>query len=141
MATTSTEHPVLEMARRFAERLQASSEVQRFRQAEQQVKNSETVRQYIETIKIKQKELVHAKHYQKLEYIRLLEKELERLNEELDNLPIVREYQQSQVDVNDLLQTIQRVVADTVSAKIRVETGGEVASGCGSGGACGCSAK
>jgi cell fate (sporulation/competence/biofilm development) regulator YmcA (YheA/YmcA/DUF963 family) len=139
MSTIMTDHPILHLARNFAERLKQSEEIQRFRQAEEQVQKSETVHRLIETIKKKQKEWVHAKHYQKVEYARSLEKELEQLQYELDNLPIVREYQQSQVEVNDLLQTIQSVVANTISTKIHVETGGDVASGgCGSGGPCGC---
>ncbi|MFC7441515.1 RicAFT regulatory complex protein RicA family protein [Laceyella putida] len=131
-------HAILAEARKFAALLERSTEVKRYREAEMQVNRSDAVQQTIAAIKRKQKELVHAKHYQKPEYVRLLEQELERLNQRLDHLPIVREYQQAQVEVNGLLQTIQQVIADTVSKKINVETGGEVASGCGSGGACGC---
>jgi cell fate (sporulation/competence/biofilm development) regulator YmcA (YheA/YmcA/DUF963 family) len=138
MSICQAEHPVLSMARRFAERLQASAEIQRFRQAEHQVKDSQSVHDYIETIKRKQKELVHAKHYQKEKYVRQLEKELKHLQEKLEQLPIVREYQQSQAEINDLLQIIQQVLAHVVSTKIHVEVGGEVSYGCGAGGACGC---
>lgn len=139
MAEFSPDHPILRSARSLAERLKQTEEIRRFRQAENQVQKSEKVQKTIATIKKKQKELVHAKHYQKSEYARLLEEELDRLQKELENLPIVREYQQSQVEVNDLLQTIQHAIADTVSKKIEVETGGEIAGGCGNGGPCGCS--
>lgn len=139
MGTSFENHPVLIQARQFADLILKSEEVQRFRAAERQVQNSKTVQTYIDTIKRKQKELVHAKHYQKAKYARILEKELEQLNQELENLPIIREYQQTQVGVNDLLQTIQEVIAATVSKKVSVETGGEVKQGCGSGGPCGCS--
>lgn len=136
-------HPVLEQAHRLAQHLQATEEIQRFRQAEAQVNTSSKVNDYIQTIKKKQKELVHAKHYQKPNYTRLLEEELARLQQEFDQLPIVSEYQQSQVEANDLLQTIQQVIVNTVSQKIHVETGGTAGGGCGggcgSGGACGCS--
>lgn len=135
------EHPVLAFAKKFSEQVSATAEVQRFRQAEQQVQDSLKVSQLIESIKKKQKELVHAKHYHKNEYVRLLEIELEQLQNEFDALPIVREYQQYQVELNDLLQMIQSVVAETVSAKIHVEAGGEIAKGCGSGGSCGCSGR
>jgi cell fate (sporulation/competence/biofilm development) regulator YmcA (YheA/YmcA/DUF963 family) len=139
VAGLDAEHPILQRVRQFAELLKQTEEVRRFRLAEEQVQNSETVQKCIETIKRKQKEWVHAKHYQKLQYARLLEKELEQLNRDLENLPIVREFQQAQVEVNDLLQTIQQAIANTVSHKIEVETGGPVRSGCGNGGPCGCS--
>lgn len=135
------EHPVLAFAKKFSEQVSATAEVQRFRQAEKQVQDSAKVSQLIESIKKKQKELVHAKHYHKSEYVRLLEIELEQLQNEFDSLPIVREYQQYQVEINDLLQMIQSIVAETVSTKIHVEIGGETAKGCGSGGSCGCSSR
>lgn len=139
MTGIEKDHPILERTRRFTKLLQDSVEIQRFRFAEEQINKSNTVQTYIETIKRKQKELVHAKHFEKIEYVRLLERELDQLQHDLESLPIVREYQQSQVQVNDLLQTIQQVIADSVSSKIQVETGGEVAQGCGHGGPCGCS--
>ncbi|BCU81994.1 hypothetical protein JIR001_17770 [Polycladomyces abyssicola] len=132
-------HPILQTAAQLGRRLQQTEEISRFRQAEKQIQNSARVNGLIAEIKRKQKELVHAKHYQKTEYVRRLEQELKALQEEMENLPIVREYQQSQVEVNDLLQTIQQVLADAVSRKIDVEVGGDVSrSGCGSGGPCGC---
>ncbi|MCH5586401.1 YlbF family regulator [Shimazuella sp. AN120528] len=135
------EHPVLKSAELFAEKVRTSSEVERFHIAEQQVNNSQSVQNLIETIKKKQKELVHAKHYEKTVYRMQLEKELDELNDRLDHMPIVLEYQQRQVEMNELLQMIQQVIAQTVSGKLEVETGGVVASGCGSGGACGCGNK
>lgn len=141
MAAISTTHPVLKSAQDLAEKIQQLEEVQRFREAEKQVEQSETVKMYVEQIKRKQKELVHAKHYQKAKYRKQLEKELEILNNEFEQLPIVREYQQIQVSVNDLLQLIQSIIADTIRKKIKVETGGVVSGGCGNGGPCGCRNK
>jgi cell fate (sporulation/competence/biofilm development) regulator YmcA (YheA/YmcA/DUF963 family) len=135
------DHQVLQYAEVFAGKVRTSSEVQRFHLAEQQVNKSKSVQNLIETIKKKQKELVHAKHFKKNMYKEQLEKELDELHDKLDHLPIVLEYQQSQVEMNDLLQVIQQIIAKTVSEKLEVETGGIVAAGCGSGGACGCGNK
>lgn len=138
MTTSTNLSPILATAHQFALKLQNSAEIERFRLAEQQVEQSLSVQNLIQTIKNKQKELVHAKHYQKTEHRKSVERELDQLNKQLDDLPIVREYQQSQVEVNGIVQTIQQILADAISEKITVETGGEVASGCGSGGPCGC---
>lgn len=138
MAENMPEHPVLAQAVRLGRRLKETAEVRRFREAERQIQESGRVQGLIEEIKRKQKELVHAKHYQKTNYIRHLERELDRLQRELEDLPIVREYQQSQSEMNDLLQMIQRVVVDTVSQKIAVETGDGFVGGCGGGGPCHC---
>ncbi|MDR6224275.1 RicAFT regulatory complex protein RicA family protein [Desmospora profundinema] len=139
MATIKPSHPVLALAQNLGRRLSLTEEIQRFRLAEEQIDNSRRVSELIEKIKRKQKELVHAKHYGKTAYIRQLEHELNQLQHELDHLPIVREYQQSQVEMNDLLQTLQRIVADSVSARLDVEVGKDPGGGgCGSGGSCGC---
>lgn len=138
MTTISATHPIVKSAQNLGERLQQVEEVQRFREAERQIEQSETVKSYIQQIKHKQKELVHAKHFQKSNYKKQLEKELEILNQEFEQLPIVQEYQQIQVSVNDLLQLIQDVMASTICKKLQVETGGVMPSGCGSGGPCGC---
>ncbi|WP_044640155.1 YlbF family regulator [Risungbinella massiliensis] len=138
MTISTIPSKVLVTAHQFALKLQNSAEIERFRLAEQQVDQSLSVQNLIQTIKKKQKELVHAKHYQKTEYRKCIEQELDQLNKKLDNLPIVREYQQSQVEVNEIIQTIQQILADAISEKIEVEAGGEIVSGCGSGGPCGC---
>ena len=131
-------HPVLAQAVRLGRRLKETEEVRRFREAERQIQKSGRVQGLIEEIKRKQKELVHAKHYQKTNYIRQLEEELALLQRELEDLPIVREYRQSQSEMNELLRMIQRAVVDTVSRKIAVETGGGSVGGCGGGGPCRC---
>ncbi|OYD09534.1 RicAFT regulatory complex protein RicA family protein [Paludifilum halophilum] len=139
MPQVEKQHPVLVHAAQLGRRLLETEEIQRFRSAEEQIQNSRRVNGLIEEIKRKQKELVHAKHYQKHEYIRQLEADLDRLHREMDELPIVREYQQTQVEVNDLLQTLQSIVAGAVSERLDVETGGDVGGGgCGSGGPCRC---
>lgn len=139
MSESTSQGSVLEKAKQFAEKLRNCAEVQRFHLAENQVNQSKSVQNLIDTIRKKQKELVHAKHYQKVAYQKQLESELEQLNRQLDSLPIVREYQQSQVELNDLLQTIQRILIDSISETIQVEHGKEAPTGCGSGGPCGCS--
>nr|WP_224749710.1 YlbF family regulator [Polycladospora coralii] len=133
------DHPVLKQARKCAEQIAKCEEIIRFRVAEEQVNQSDSVQQLIVQIKKKQKELVHAKHYHKHEHLKQIEQNLVDMNERLDRLPIVMEYQQSQVAANDLIQMIQQIIGDTVSQKIEVEVGNPVESGCGSGGSCGCS--
>lgn len=129
---------VMEEVHSFAEKLSCFDEVRRFQLAEQLVNKSERVQGLIEAIKRTQKELVHAEHFMKPEYKQHLEQKLSDLQHELDNLPIVKEYQQSQVEMNDLLQLIQHTIAAEVSKQLEIEAGGEVRSGCGSGGPCGC---
>ncbi|MFD1426200.1 cell fate (sporulation/competence/biofilm development) regulator YmcA (YheA/YmcA/DUF963 family) [Kroppenstedtia sanguinis] len=138
MEMLNPDHPILAHASNLGRRLSETEEIHRFHLAEEQVNRSRRVQGLIEEIKRKQKELVHAKHYEKPEYTRRLEQELDRLQLEMDNLPIVKEYQQSQVEMNDLLQTLTQALAGAVSEKLDLDVGGDVGGGCGSGGPCGC---
>lgn len=135
---TLVKDDVMERVHQFARKLGQTEEIRRFRLVEKSVNESKHVEELIEKIKRTQKELVHAEHYVKPGYKQHLERELARLNHELENLPIVKEYQQSQVEMNDLLQLIQHAIASGISKKLDIETGGEVRFGCGSGGPCAC---
>lgn len=132
-------HPIIVSAKKFAHQLSQLEEVHRFRLAEEQINQSERVQNLISEIKRKQKESVHAKHYEKKEYFFLLEEELKKMNEKLEKIPIVREYQQSQVEINEVLQMTQKALSDAISQVLEIEISQEIlGGGCGSGGSCGC---
>ena len=83
-------------------------------------------------MKKKQKEIVAFEKFQNTSMVSKIEKEIDDLQEELDNIPIVAEFQQSQSDLNYLLQMIMTAIRDTVSEKLVVEEGKDVpASKCG----------
>lgn len=52
-----------------------------------------------------------------------IEGEIEVLQDELDEIPIVSEFKQTQQDINYLLQLVMDVIKDTISEKINVESG------------------
>jgi cell fate (sporulation/competence/biofilm development) regulator YmcA (YheA/YmcA/DUF963 family) len=53
-----------------------------------------------------------------------IEGEISTLQDELDGIPIVNEFQQSQTDINYLLQMVVSVIRDTVAKKIDVDHDG-----------------
>ena len=58
--------------------------------------------------------------------VKKIEGEIESLQDELDSIPIVQQFQQTQTDINYLLQLVVDVLKDTLSEKIQVEAGTEV---------------
>ncbi|MNG27281.1 hypothetical protein D3C84_1123810 [compost metagenome] len=54
-----------------------------------------------------------------------IEQEMEQLQDELDGIPIIGQFQQSQSDINYLLQLVIGVVRDTVAEKLEVEGASE----------------
>ena len=61
-----------------------------------------------------QKQAVNLQHYGKPEALKKVEDKIASLEQELDEIPVVQEFKQSQLEVNDLLQ----LIATTVSNKV-----------------------
>ena len=124
-----TRKEIIEQARKLADLISRSPEVDFFKRAEQQIKQNEKVSRLIAQIKRLQKHAVHYEHYKKEKSLQEVEQKIEQLNNELDQIPIVQEFKQSQKEVNDLLQMITTIISNTVTDKIIESTGGDPLSG------------
>ncbi|MGC5323995.1 RicAFT regulatory complex protein RicA family protein [Brevibacillus sp. SYSU BS000544] len=124
-STFITDKEILEKAREIAMMISKSKEVDFYKRAENQIKHNERVQDLIHEVKQKQKQIVMFESMNKPEVVTKLEEEYNQLQEELDNIPIVAEFKQSQMDVNDLLQMVTNVVVNTVSERIIIDTGGD----------------
>ncbi|MFX3634258.1 MAG: RicAFT regulatory complex protein RicA family protein [Candidatus Pristimantibacillus sp.] len=114
---------ITEKAKELASLIYTSEEVQHYRRAEQQINGNTRVQDLIAKIKKKQKELVAFETtFKNEQMVKKIEGEMEILQDELDGIPIVSEFQQSQTDINYLLQLVVSIVRDTVSDKINVES-------------------
>jgi len=115
---------IMEKAQELADVIAASEEVAVYRQAEQRIQEHERVQSLIKLIKKKQKELVAFQStFKNEQMVQKIEKEIEALQDELDSIPIVGQFQQTQSDINYLLQMVVSVIRDSVSDKIQVESG------------------
>jgi len=119
---------IMAKAKELAEVIFHSDEVQQYRRAEQQINSNERVQALINQIKKKQKEVVaFEKTFKNPDMVKKIEGEMETLQDELDNIPLVTQFQQSQSDINYLLQLVVTVIRDTVSDRINVEDASEPA--------------
>lgn len=124
-----TQKEILDKARELATMISRTSEVDFYKRAELQIKNNERVQELIGQLKQKQKQMVMFESINKPELVKKVEAEFNQLQEELDSIPIVAEFKQSQVDVNDLLQMVTTVITNTVSERIILDTGGNPLTG------------
>ncbi|MDO7905750.1 YlbF family regulator [Paenibacillus sp. JX-17] len=122
---------ILNKARELAQVLGSSEEVQQFQQAEEKINNHQRIQQLIATIKKKQKEIVAFESLKNKSMVDRIEAEIAALQAEIDGIPLVTAYQQSQKEINDLLQLVMSTIRDSVSEKIHVESGsGSASSSC-----------
>lgn len=129
MGEMVTRKQIIEHAEQLAKLIAQSKEVDFFKRAEQQIKKNDKVQNLINVIKFKQKQAVNAEHYEKEKAKQDFEKSLDQLNQELDEIPVVQEFKQSQQEVNDLLQLITSVISNKVTDEIILSTGGDPLSG------------
>ncbi|MFE5319515.1 RicAFT regulatory complex protein RicA family protein [Paenibacillus sp. NPDC056579] len=113
---------IIDKAKELAELLSTSNEVQFFQKAESQISSNDQIQTLISAIKKKQKEIVAFESFENKKMVDKIEKEIEDLQDQLDNIPIVNEFRQSQEDINYLLQLVMSVIRDSISEKITVES-------------------
>ncbi|MFD0049393.1 RicAFT regulatory complex protein RicA family protein [Actinomycetes bacterium NPDC127524] len=116
---------ILQRAADLAQMISETEEVDFFKRAEAQINENQKVREMIASIKSLQKQAVNFQHYGKEQAYRQVQDKIDALEKELDELPIVQEFKQSQVDVNDLLQMVASQVSNTVTDLIIESTDGD----------------
>jgi cell fate (sporulation/competence/biofilm development) regulator YmcA (YheA/YmcA/DUF963 family) len=120
---------IVDKAKELAEMIAHTNEVEFYKKAEEKISANEKVQTLISEIKKKQKEAVYLEHIGRTDLIKKVEEEIDILQDELDAIPIVSEFKETQLEINELLQMVTNVIANTVSERIIVSTGGDPLSG------------
>lgn len=124
-----TKDDIVKQAHELAKMIAETEEVDFFKRAEAQINENQKVREMIASIKSLQKQAVNFQHYGKERALKLVEEKIENLEKELDEIPIVQEFKQSQIDVNDLLQLVASAISNKVTDEILISTGGDLLTG------------
>ncbi|WP_156289131.1 RicAFT regulatory complex protein RicA family protein [Oceanobacillus salinisoli] len=128
MATYSRKD-VLDEAKKLAEMLSSTEEIDRFKQVEAKLNENQKVQKLIQKIKTLQKQAVNFQAYGKQEALKKIEDEIERLQNEIDEIPVVQEFKETQIVVNDVLQLVSGTIAREVTNHVIESTGGDILSG------------
>ncbi len=124
-----TKDDIVQKAKELAKMIAETEEVKIFKQAEAKIHENEKVRTMIAKIKSLQKQAVNLQHYGKVEALKKVEAEIDEIYEQLSDIPIVEQFKQSQVEINDLLQLVASTISKTVTDEIITSTGGDVLRG------------
>lgn len=127
--TKYTKDDIVAKALEVAKMIAETEEVDFFKRAEAQIHENERVKNLIDEIKGLQKQAVNLHHYGKPEALKRTEDKLAKIEAELDSIPVVQEFKQSQGDVNDLLQLVASTISNKVTDEIIISTGGDLLSG------------
>ncbi|MCH1623702.1 RicAFT regulatory complex protein RicA family protein [Fredinandcohnia quinoae] len=124
-----TKEQIVERAEELAKMIAETEEVDFFKRAEAQINENQKVKEMIASIKSLQKQAVNFQHYGKQEALKKVDSKIEQLQAELDSIPIVEEFKNSQTEINDLLQLIAHTISNNVTNEIIRSTGGDLLKG------------
>lgn len=115
----------MDKARELAKMMSQTAEVEFFKRAEAQINENLKVQETIAQIKRLQKEAVNLQHYKKTEALKEVEAKIDALQDEIDDLPIVQQFKESQMEVNQLLQLVANTISGTITDEIIESMGGD----------------
>ncbi|KGR76222.1 RicAFT regulatory complex protein RicA family protein [Ureibacillus manganicus] len=124
-----TKEEIVEKAKEIAHMIANTEQVDFFKKAEAQINDNQFVREKIASLKTLQKQAVNFQHLGKERALKLIEEKIEKIEQEIDELPIVQEFKQSQYEVNNLLQLVSNAIANSVTDEVIESTGGDVLKG------------
>lgn len=124
-----TKDEIIAKARELALMLANTEEVDFYKRAEAQINENQKVREKIASLKSLQTQAVNFQNYEKERALKAIEKKIEQVQAEIDAVPLVQEFKQSQDEVNNLLQLVSNTIANSVTDEIIKSTGGDVLRG------------
>nr|WP_106784460.1 RicAFT regulatory complex protein RicA family protein [Lysinibacillus timonensis] len=124
-----TKDEIVEKAKEIAHMIANTEQVDFFKKAESQINENQYVREKIASLKTLQKQAVNFQHLGKERALKLIDEKIEKIEQEIDELPIVQEFKQSQAEVNNLLQLVSNAIANNVTNEIITSTGGDLLKG------------
>lgn len=124
-----TRAQVLDAAKNLASMLASTEEIDRFKLVEAKINDNQKVQKLIAKIKALQKQAVNFQAYEKKEALKRIEEEIDRLQKEIDEIPVVQEFKETQVVVNDVLQLVSGTIAREVTNDVIESTGGDLLAG------------
>src|SRR5690625_7463053 len=121
--TIYSRQDVLQEAKNLASMLAHTEEIERFKVLEAKINENEKVQELISQIKHLQKQAVNLQAYDKKEAVKKIDEKIDRIQDELDEIPIVQEFKEIQIVVNDVLQLVSSTIARKVTNHINIDTG------------------
>ena len=120
---------IVAKAQEVAHMIANTEEVEFFKKAEEQINENQNIREKIASLKTLQKQAVNFQHLGKEKALKMIEGKITTIEEEIDAVPVVQQFKQSQADVNDLLQLVSNAIANSVTNEVIESTGGDLLKG------------
>lgn len=124
-----TKDDLITKAEELAAMIAETEEVDFFKRAEAQIHENKRVRELIASLKSLQKQSINFEHYGKEKAYKQVQDKIEAVESAINEIPVVQEFKQTQIEVNELLQLVSSAVSNKVSDIIVESTGGDLLRG------------
>lgn len=124
-----TKDDLIKRAEELAAMIAATEEVEFFKKAEAQIHENKRVRELIASLKSLQKQSINFEHYGKERAYQQVQDRITSVENEINDIPVVQEFKQSQVEVNELLQMVSSAISNKVTNIIIESTDGDLLRG------------
>jgi len=120
---------IVNEAKQLGKMMSETEQVEFFKKAEAKIHENKDVREKMASLKSLQKQAVNFQNYGKERAYNLTEEKIKKIEDELDEMPIVTQFKESQGQVNELLQMVSHAISQTVTDEIITTTGGDLLQG------------
>lgn len=124
-----TKQEIVEEAKKLGKMMAETEQVEFFKKAEAKIHENKDVRERMASLKSLQKQSVNFQNYGKERAYQMTEEKISKIQDELDEMPIVNQFQESQRQVNELLQLVSHAISRTVTEEVITSTGGDLLMG------------
>ena len=124
-----TKDEIIAKSKEIALMIANTEEVDFFKRAEAQINENQKVRENIASLKSLQKQAVNFQQYGKEKALSIIEGKIDKIQADIDEVPIVQEFKQSQGEVNELLQLVSTTIANGVTNEVITSTDGDLLRG------------
>ncbi|MFS0782214.1 RicAFT regulatory complex protein RicA family protein [Bacillus sp. 1P06AnD] len=124
-----TKDDLIKKAEELAKMIADTEEVDFFKRAEAQIHENKKVAELIASLKNLQKQSINFEHYGKERAYNQVKEKINAIEAEIDSIPVVQEFKESQGDVNELLQMVSSAISNKVTDLIIESTDGDLLRG------------
>ena len=106
---------ILAEADKLSQRIQSLDTVKEYQAIEQQIHQNKNIETRMKDLKKTQKQSVNLQNYGKQQALRQSEDKIQDIEQNLNIIPIVEEFRESQAEANDLLQMMISTMEDELN--------------------------
>lgn len=124
-----TKQEIIEEAKKLGKMMAETEQVEFFQKAEAKIHENNDIREKMASLKSLQQQAVNFQNYGKERAYQMTEEKLAKIEAELDDMPLVGQFKESQAGVNELLQMVSHAISSTVTSEVIENTGGDLMQG------------